>query len=452
VNLRQNVKWSDGTAFSSADVAFTFNTVLKAAKGVADTQGVWAYLSTVTASDANTVVFSFAKAYTPLYYNILGQVYIVQQKSWANVSNPVTDNIDPVGTGPFKLKSFGAALMVYDRNTSYWNNSVNQIDELDYPAIKDNTTVQLKLIKGDIDWGAFGPAGSLQNTYVSKDPTHNHYWMALANVVVLYLDDSTFLGDSALHQAISQALDRGQMATQAENGYETPAAADGVPPTQSNYQQSKYANPATSADTATAESTLKAAGYTLDGNGYYANKDGKEVQFKINVPSDWGDWVALVTIMVQDLKAIHLNVSPNPISDDDYFAARSKGSFSAMIGGIFAGPTPYYQYNTHVNSANDANNGGWNWGHYKNAAFDALVKQYAGSSDSSTQSSLINQMEDLYAHDLPQIPLVNAASWFEYSTQHYTGWPDQTNPYAIGSAYQAPDNEQVVTHLKPVNS
>ena len=60
VNLRQGVKWNDGQPFSSADVTYTFNTVLKEAKGVADTNGDWNYLSSVTAPDANTVVFTFS--------------------------------------------------------------------------------------------------------------------------------------------------------------------------------------------------------------------------------------------------------------------------------------------------------------------------------------------------------------------------------------------------------
>jgi peptide/nickel transport system substrate-binding protein len=452
VHLRQNVKWSDGSPFSSADVTYTFNTILTEDKGAADTNSIWPYLSSVTAPDANTVLFTFKKADTPIAYYILGQTYIAQQKEWSTITDPVNSNPTPIGTGPFKLTKFTPSLQVYTRNTNSWDNSANKIDELDYPAVKDNQTLQLELMSGQIDWGAFGPTGSLQSTYVSKDPTHNHYWMDLNNLVVLYFNNSSYpLNDSNLHQAVSAALNRGQMATQAENGYETPANLAGLPPTNSKYLESKYANVATTPNPSQVTQYLQQGGYTKGSNGFYDDKNGNEVSFKMCVPADWSDWVAIANIIKQDLQAVGINGQINAISDDAYFNDRTAGSCQAMIGGMFAGPTPYYQFNTHLNSANNAPKG-WNWGHYNNPQMDALLKQYAASSDPTQQMQLLYQMEDIFAHDLPMVPLVNAASWFEYSTKSYTGWPDASNPYAIGSAYQAPDCEQVLLHLKPVNS
>ncbi len=174
VHLRQNVLWNDGQAFSSADVDYTFNTVLKEAKGVADTNGVWNFLKSVTTPDANTVLFTFNHADTPAAYPILSQTYIVPQHIWSTaVTNPTTDNPDFIGTGPFKLGSFQPALLTYTRNDKYWNNASNKIDELDYPAVKDNATLEEELIAGQIDWGSFAANASFQSAYVNKDSAHN---------------------------------------------------------------------------------------------------------------------------------------------------------------------------------------------------------------------------------------------------------------------------------------
>src|SRR3989442_15208909 len=58
--IRQNVKWNDGQPFTANDVAFTFN--LMKQYPAADGLGVWSFLSSVTAPDANTVVMTFQKA------------------------------------------------------------------------------------------------------------------------------------------------------------------------------------------------------------------------------------------------------------------------------------------------------------------------------------------------------------------------------------------------------
>ena len=450
VNLRQGVQWSDGTAFSSADVLFTFNTILKESKNAADINGDWVYLKSVTAPDANTVVFTFKKTYTPAAFYILSQTYIVQQKDWQNVTAPATDNPPLVGTGPFTLASSTPSLLVYKRNAKYWNNAQNKIDELDYPAIKSNATIEEELIAGQLDWASFGADASLKTAYVGKDPAHNKYYFSSTANVVLYLDDQQApYNDANVRQAISAALDRQAMSTEAENGYEAPASPDGLAANNTSFKQSKYANFATTPDLNKVQQYMTAAGYTKGSDGFWV-KNGQKVTVKYMVPSDFSDWVAVANIMSQNLKAAGIDGEVNAVADSVYFNARQKGSFSALIGGFFSGPTPFYQFNNHLNSANDAaTSGGQNWGHYHNAQLDSLLQQYASTSDSNQQLQLVYQMEDLFNAQMPVIPLLDAANWFEYSTQHYTGWPDASNPYALGPAYDAPGNEIVVTHLVP---
>jgi peptide/nickel transport system substrate-binding protein len=451
VNLRKGVQWSDGQPFTSKDVTFTFNTILTEAKNAADSQGDWVYLKSVTAPDDNTVVFTFKKAYTPAAFYVLSQTFIVPQHVWANVTQPVTENPPLVGTGPFVQTKATASLLVYQRNTKYWNNAQNKIDELDFPAVKSNATLEEELIAGQLDWGSFGADASLKTAYVDKDPAHNKYYFSSTAVVALYLNDSKPpFNDANVRQAISAALDRQAMSTEAENGYETPASLAGLTANNTNFVQAKYANTPTSPDLTKVAQYMQAAGYTKGSDNFWHDKSGNKLTVKYDVPFDWTDWVAIANIMKQNLQAAGIDGEVNAIADNAFFSARQTGSFSAMITGFFGGPTPFYQYNTHLNSANDAaTSGGQNWGHYHNPQLDSLLQQYASTSDSSQQAQLINQMEDIFASQLPVIPLLNAANWFEYSTLHYTGWPDAQHPYALGPTYDAPGNEIVVTHLVP---
>ena len=453
VNLRQGVKWSDGQPFSSADVAFTFNTILTEAKHAADVQGDWTFLSSVTASDANTVVFTFKTPDTPAAYYVLGQTYIVPQHVWSSVTNPATDNPKIVGTGPFVQSKFSPSLLVYKRNTTAWSNGSNKIDEMDFPAVKDNATLEEELIAGQLDWGSFGADASLKSAYVGKDPTHNKYYFSSTADVALYLNDSKApFNNVDVRQAISAALDRSAMSTEAENGYEAPANTAGLTANNSSYIQSKYANSPTAPDLAAVTTHMTAAGYTKGSDGFWKDKSGNKLTVKYEVPNDWNDWVAIANVMKQNLQSAGIDGEVNAIGDSAFFTDRGTGSFTAMITGFFGGASPFYQYNSHLNSANDAaKSGGQNWGHYSNPQFNALLGDYAKTSDAAQQKALLNQMEDLFYQQMPVVPLLDAANWFEYSTKHYTGWPTQANPYALGPTYDAPGNEQVVLHLQPAS-
>lgn len=451
VNLRKSVLWSDGQPFTSADVTFTFNTILTEAKNAADVQGDWVYLKSVTAPDQSTVLFTFKKAYTPAAFYVLSQTFIIPQHTWSSVTQPATANPPLVGTGPFVQSKATASLLVYQRNSRYWNNGQNKVDELDFPAVKSNATLEEELIAGQLDWGSFGADASLKSAYVNKDPAHNKYYFSSTAVVALYLNDSKPPFNNAnVRQAISAALDRQAMSAEAENGYETPASPAGLTANNANFVQSIYASTSASPVPARVAQSMQAAGYTRGSDNFWRDASGNKLTVKYDVPFDWSDWVAIANIMKQNLQAVGIDGQVNAIADNAFFSARQTGSFSAMITGFFGGPTPFYQFNSHLNSANDAAaSGGQNWGHYHNTQMDSLLQQYATTSDSSQQTQLIYQMENLFASELPVVPLLNAANWFEYSTLHYTGWPDMQNPYALGPTYDAPGNEIVVTHLVP---
>src|SRR5579863_908784 len=127
--IRQGVKWNDGKPFDANDVAFTFN--LMKQYPAADANGVWSYLSSVTAPSATTVLMTFTKAYPPELVTIAGHVFIVPQHVYASVGDPtkyLTSN--PVGTGPFTVSKYEANLAVYVKNPGYWQASSVKVDEV----------------------------------------------------------------------------------------------------------------------------------------------------------------------------------------------------------------------------------------------------------------------------------------------------------------------------------
>jgi peptide/nickel transport system substrate-binding protein len=451
-HLRPNVKWSDGQPFTSADVVFTLN-LLKQNPAL-DSNGLWNYLSNVTAPDSSTVVVTFQKPYTPILWYLAGQTWIVPKHIWSSVSNPVTyTDPKPVGTGPFTLKSWTPQLIDLVKNPNYWQPGKPQVTELRYPAYNSNTTVELQLDQGNLDWtGLYTP--NIQKTYVARNPSTNHYWFPPDADVMLYLNLTKYpFNLLPVRQAISLAINRQQLDSVGESGYESPASPTGlVLPNQQKYLASTYANTTFTTDTNKANQLMQSAGFTKGANGIYVGKDGKPLSFSLNVVTGWTDWVTDCQIIASSLKSIGMNVTVNAISYNSYYSALQLGTYDSVISWTTAGPSPFFLLNALLNSTQTAPIGkaaATNYERWSDSTTDNLLRQYASSTSTSVQMQALYGLEKIMVEQLPAIPLVYGADWNEYSTAKFTGWPSPSNPYALPAPFTYPDAEMVILHLKP---
>ena len=70
VKTRQGIKWSDGEVFSAEDVAYTFNQLVQVGSKVKWGADVQQFLTSATATDANTTVFKF-KVPAPRFFDFI---------------------------------------------------------------------------------------------------------------------------------------------------------------------------------------------------------------------------------------------------------------------------------------------------------------------------------------------------------------------------------------------
>lgn len=451
-HLRTDVKWSDGTAFSADDVAFTLQTLKQYPD--ADGNGLWQVIKDVQEPDTSTIVVDLKTAYSPILWYLAGQTWILPKHLWTGVGDLgkyADDN--PVGTGPFKLKSFTPQLIDLVKNASYWQPGKPQVSEIRYPSFDSNTSAELLLSHKEVDWtGLFTP--NIQQTYVSKDPAHNHYWFPNRNIVMLYLNTAKApFNQLAFREAISSAIDREQIYKVAESGYEPVANPTGLvlPANQSNLDP-EFASSSFSMNTAQSAQLLASAGYKKDSNGFYTDKNGHEFSFSIDVVTGWTDWDTADQIIASNLKAIGINATVNSLSFNSYFSALQMGSYDMAISWTNPGPTPFYLYNSLLNSQNTAPVGkaaSSNFERWSDPATDQYLTQYATTADANVQQQALNGLEKVMVDEMPSIPLVFGATWYEYSTSNFTGWPDPSNAYASPAPFDFPDAEVVALNLKP---
>lgn len=449
-SLHHGVKWTDGQPFTSQDVVFTLNMLQK--YPAIDSGALWQAITDVANPDPNTVVITFRQPSAPLLWYLAGQTWIVSQHQWAKV-NPTTSTMDdPIGTGPFALKSFDPKLYVLEKNKGYWQTGKPYIDAVRFPAYTSNTTTDLLLANGSIDWtGVFTP--NIEQTYVSRDSTHNHYWFPPSDVVMLYLNTAEApYNDVTVRQALSVAIDRDNISKTAESGYAPASSPTGIVlPGQKDFLSPDYAQLSFgAANPGKAAQLLRQAGFKKGSDGILVGPDGKRFSFKIYTVSGWTDWATAAQILAENFKAVGIDATVNAVAFNDYWSALEQGTFDVAISWTNPGPTPYYLYNTMLNGANTAPIGqtaASNWERWNDPETNLLLQQYSTTTDLQTQKEAINGIQKIMVEKLPSIPIFYGPTWYEYSTKNVVGWPDQNNPYANPSPYTAPDNAVIAVRL-----
>ncbi|MGZ6375195.1 MAG: ABC transporter substrate-binding protein, partial [Ktedonobacterales bacterium] len=424
--LRTDVKWSDGQAFSSSDVVYTFNLLQQ--YPALDTNGLWiknattgkTLFNSVSAPDSSTVVMTFNQNASVFEWYFAAQTPIVAQHTFTKLSDPSKDlNSQPIGTGPYVLSSFSPSVYTMTANTHYWQPGKPTIKTLKYPAFSSNTSAEVVLNDSQIDWAGVAYPNIKQWASSNAD---NHYYYAATNVVGLYLNlKKAPYSDLAFRKAVSAAIDRNSIVSQGSWGLGSPASPTGVlVPANQKFVASQYSSlqfgsaDAPSGNIAAAQQMLDAAGYQKNSSGKYLGKDGKPIAFNINVVTGWTDWDQIVDIIVQNLNQLGLTVKANQTQFADYYSALQTGKFDAAIHWTNQGPSPYYPFYGLLDSVNIGNP--TNWEHFSDPAVDTGLQNFTTATSDADKVAALAPVEQAMIEKVPVIVLYENFAAYEYRT------------------------------------
>ncbi len=439
ITTRQNVKWSDGVPFTAKDVSFTFN-YLKENPSL-DQSGIWSPLSglqTVEASGDNTVIFTFSKQNTPMFFYIVEQS-IIPQHIWSSVKDPSTwTNPNPVGTGPFEVESIDIPnnTIVLVKNQDFWMKDKPYIDKITYTAVLSNTTAFEMLLSGKADMvGAFLP--NIQKAWADKNPSLNKYWWPVYDTNVLLLNTLKFPFDNpTFRKAVSIAIDKNALEQKAYYDIGGVANPLGIVPTQLN----EWLDPTLKEllnsfayDPDEAQKLLESAGFNRNSSGQLCYQ-GKPLQsFKILVPAGATDFITMAQIISENLKSIGISTVVDQEAGNTYMSSLMSGTYEmAVCWGTGFGPTPYYLYYGEFNPFFSAPIGQMaisDYERYTNPLVTAALDVYSQTSNLNLQKQSIYTIERIMLMDVPFIPLTNRTMFGEWSESRFTGWPSDSNPY-----------------------
>jgi peptide/nickel transport system substrate-binding protein len=406
--LNEGRKFADGSPVDAQAVKFTFDRILKIAKGPVDVFGV---IQEIKAQDAKTVIFTLKKNFPP-FLSTLAANYggIVNPKAKEHETNgDLGQNYlanHTMGSGPYQLAEWKKGeYLKLELNT---NSSVKPAFKTVYfKIVADSSAQRLQLEKGDIDIAEGIPVEQLKG--ISALPNAQIVQKPSLFVDIAYINSSK--GNAALQnpkvrQAISYAVDYTSMTKAVQQGYATQMRG---PIPQGLWGHDNQAKQYTF-DTAKAKSLLSEAGVSnLSLDLLYSDK--------------WPWWETEALTLQSYLADAGIKLNLKKVA---YAAQRDmidKGQFDLSLGiwsPDFADPFMFMNYWF------DSNNFGLsgNRAFYKNNKVDELVRKAASSNDQGEREKLYKQAQDIVIDEAPylylyqkdfMLPISKAVKGFTYN-------------------------------------
>jgi len=451
--LRPGVSWSDGQAFSAADVVFTFE-LLRDVPAL-DQGAVWSFLAAVERDGDHAVRFRFARPYSPGLDGVARQP-IVPAHVWSKVADPLRfTNPDPVGTGPFtEVRVFRNQVWELGRNPRYWQPGKPALEALRFLVYPSNDQANMALVSGELDWaGNFVPA--IDRTYVAADPAHRTYWFPLVGSTVFLYTNTTRppLDDVRVRQALSMAIDRDLLVEVATYDYTRPADGTALSDAFSRWRDPVAAQaPWVRHDVRAARELLHDAGFHPDADGRLVGPDRRPLELTLAVVSGWSDWVRAAQVIARDLGAVGVGVRVRALDFSPWFEQVQTGDFDLAIGWSNEGATPYAFYRLLMSSATVKPVGSaaaGNWHRFASPEADRLLAAFERTTDEVAQRAIVVELQRVFAREAPSIPLFPNPSWGVANTTRFVGFPSAADPYAQLSPNPTPECLLVLTRLSP---
>ncbi|GAA4893201.1 peptide/nickel transport system substrate-binding protein [Stackebrandtia albiflava] len=448
LTIRTGVKWSDDEDLTADDVAFTFNLMKDnpALNGEA-----LPFESVTAAGDVVTVTFSESQFINQ--GKVLGTM-VLPQHVWSAMDDPATDiNLNPIGSGPYTLKSWTTQVVTVVPNDKYWGGEP-PVPEIRYTSYNDNNAQTTALANGDCQWSyVFIP--DFQKIFIDKDPEHFHLWFPSGlGIHALWLNHTRKPFDNvALRRAVNLAIDRVMVHEIGESGlYPLVDNLTGIPrPAGDAFIAPEFQDATHQVDLDEAKRILEEADYTWDADGALLDPDGEPVTFVMQDPTGWSDYLASLAIIADNLSALGIEATVEAPEFDVWNDAKATGDFDAMLHWTATGVTPYEIFANCMDMAYYKELGeiaNWNFGRFESEEATQALRDYASATDDETRAECMATLQRIMIEEVPVIPLVAGPIGAEYSTRHWTGWPSEEDPYAMPQPTQ-PSASQIVMNLKP---
>jgi len=405
-HLRPGIRFHDGRPLTSADVKFTFDSILSGAIRTPK-RSAFRMVAAVEAPDPHTVVFRLSEPYASFLWNLARpSVGIIPAGSGSDFAT------HPIGSGPFRFvsaaqddsvvlernlnyfttvyesKNWGTPEMIEERRRTKW------VARVRFRIVPDAVVRALELRKGaaDIQLNSLTPdmvpvLAQDSNLSVTQQPG------TIYSYIGINCEDSA-LSRREVRQALAYATDRDALVKYLLRGQAR--VADGLlPPNNWAYSPdvTRYSfNPAR------AEQLLNAAGFPRGPDG---------IRLHLVLKTSTEELSRLIGAVLQDQwRRVGIALELRPLEFATLLSDAIAGNFQlTLLRWVGANNDPdIFEF---VFSSRRIPPNGANRGRYRNPRLDALLDQARVESNLERRKQLFGEVQRIVSTDLPYLSL-----WF----------------------------------------
>lgn len=452
LNLREGINWHDGQEFNAEDVVFTYE---MAKDNSVFYSPIWEWMESVEAEDNYTVRFTFSEPHYAEWDAELYERYIIPEHIWSEIPGDelITKTMkNPVGTGSYMAKEAGQDRMVWQRNDDWWGNEVFGQPKPKYIVDlvnQSNNIIMGMLMKGELDLSNnFIPGVQrVKDQFGLKTWYNEEPYMLSFNTALMYMNTLREpMDNTQFRRAMAFMVNQNNIVNRVYGGLVEASNPTGLfgEGWKAYLDEEVVEDYGFEYNPTKAKALLNDAGYVdQDGDGWRDMPNGDPLELKIMVPSGWTDWMEAIRSIASDAEAIGLNINPDFPDASLFDNRRFTRDFDMMIG-VFQttlSSTPFDYWNGVANSNIDGEqiNSG-NWGAYDNPELFRKIDAFNMTRDEAAKQELASEIQQTLLEDMPSVPLWHNGLWAQQTTQYWTNWPNEDNPYGIpvswGNFYQ----------------
>ncbi|MFD0051487.1 ABC transporter substrate-binding protein [Actinomycetes bacterium NPDC127524] len=425
-HLRDGIKFHDETDFNAEAVVKNFQRWAKSKD-----PGKYAYYASmfggfegdpghvikeVKALDAKTVEFSLARPQAPFLKNLAMSSFAIASPT-AFEKDEEKFGKKPVGTGPFKFKSWKSNdIIEVVKNESYWQKGLPKLSGVKFKVIKDNSSRLNSLIKGEIDLmegltpSDMDKVKSDKNLQLIERPSMNIGYLGF-NV------EKQPFNKKEVRQAISHLINKQEIINNFFAGTAEPAK-NPMPPSISGYNDS-----------------IQDYDYNVNKAKELLKKVGLENGFKMDL---WAMPVArpympngqkVAEAIQASLKQANIEANIVTYEWGTYLQKLQAGEGSAYILGGTGdnGDADNFLFTLLDKDSIGANN----YSRYNNEEVHRLLIEAQTSADENKRNQLYKKVQEIIHEDAPWVPLVHSKPLLASSSKVKGFFPHPTGTQSL---------------------